>query len=194
MARLSDVYSAFIKADALRLPSGQYGTLTLTIKGKPETSTFDDGQKQRVLSFHEDERQLGLNVTNWNSVAEITGKDDDDYWDGARIELYVDPNVQFGPKRVAAIRIRRPAGVAPAAPSLPPTAPPPPAAPASAPPPPAAVRKDKNYAWAAWCASAAPNQPVIAKWNAAIVHIGKPESSFTEADWEQVATFSEIPF
>lgn len=98
----------YLKASCLEQKDGTFGTLTLTIKGKPETKEFDDGKSQRVISFREDERKLGLNKTNWNMIARISGKDDDDEWDGVRVVLWVDENVQFGGDIVPAIRIRRP--------------------------------------------------------------------------------------
>lgn len=105
----------YLKAAALLNPDGSYGHLTLTIKGRPETKEFDDGKSQRVIGFAEDDRKLGLNKTNWNMISKITGKDDDDEWDGARIELWVDENVQYAGEIIPGIRIRRPAAAQQAA-------------------------------------------------------------------------------
>lgn len=106
--KATDVFpSNFLKAENLKNESGKYGTMIVTVKGI-DTSEFDDGKKQRVLSFEETPASLGLNKTNWNTVAEITGQDDDDNWTGACLELWVDPNVFFQGKRHPSIRIREP--------------------------------------------------------------------------------------
>lgn len=109
--RKSDTYGGnFIKADALGLGNGNYKTMVVTIAGISSHTFEEDDKTQRVLSFKEDERRLGLNSTNWDSIAEISGKDDDDHWVGTVVELWVDKNVTFGGKKIPAIRIRRPGG------------------------------------------------------------------------------------
>lgn len=106
--------SKFMKAAWLKLPnSDEFGTKVLTIAGPVVWSEpFQDGRRQRVVSFCETDKKLGLNNVNWNSVAKIAKIDDDDRWEGVKVELWVDENVQFGGDIVEAIRIRRPAGVA----------------------------------------------------------------------------------
>lgn len=105
----SDVFpSKYLKADALSKGGGQYGTMILTVTAIDTSEPFDDGNTQRVLHFKEDQRTLGLNATNWDTICAITGKDDDEDWVGACLELYVDPRVRFGNKTVPAIRVREP--------------------------------------------------------------------------------------
>lgn len=112
--RKSEVFpSKYLKADCLSQGNGKYGTIVLTIAGVATSEPFDDGKVQRVLSFKEDGRELGLNATNWDTIAYITGKDDDEEWTGAKIELFVDPMVRFAGKLVPAIRVRAPQGVTP---------------------------------------------------------------------------------
>lgn len=112
--RKSEVFpSKYLKADCLAQGNGRYGTMVLTIAGISTSEPFDDGKVQRVLTFKEDGRELGLNATNWDTISFITGKDDDDEWVGAKIELFVDPMVRFGGKIVPAIRVRAVAGTAP---------------------------------------------------------------------------------
>jgi len=112
--RKADVFpSKYLKAEGLAIGGGRYGTLTLTIESVSTSEPFEDGKVQRVLHFKEDGRELGLNATNWDTIAYITGKDDDDHWAGARVELYVDPMVRFGGKTVPAIRVRAPQGTQP---------------------------------------------------------------------------------
>jgi hypothetical protein len=80
--------------------------MILTIKGKATSHEWDDGKKQRVISFAETEMRLGLNATNWDSIAQITGQEDDDNWSGTVIELFVIPEPKS--KTGHAIRVRKP--------------------------------------------------------------------------------------
>lgn len=112
MAKMADVYGGkYIKAT----PSGFIGipglpdecdAVVLTIKGELGTTEFDDGKRQRVASFEETEMTLGLNLTNWNAIAALSGKDDDDDWDGLTIELFVVPEDKS--QTGHAIRVRKP--------------------------------------------------------------------------------------
>lgn len=86
MKRGETYSSGWLKA-ADMLDQGHGDGLNLTIKGI-RSHKMDDGKTQRVLAFEEDERELGLNQTNWDSVAEVTGKNDDDEWIGKRICAY----------------------------------------------------------------------------------------------------------
>lgn len=179
--RRNEVFrGSFLKAEALKRPDGKYNTLTVTIKGKPEDHEFDDGKSQRVIAFHEDDRKLGLNQTNWDSIAEITGKDDDDHWDGHKIVLWVDPRVRFGNETRAAIRVRPVEGQQTTAlADLPPT---------SASP----NLTQKAMAWqqikTRFGGDAGKAAPVFkAAFDA--VGKGKPETQFTESDWAAVALY-----
>lgn len=121
MARRGDTYGGnFIKAtQSGNIEAGpdmprDDDRMLLTIKGRPETTEFDDGKKQRVISFVECEMRLGLNATNWDAIATMTGQEDDDLWGGTVIELFVIPESKSSTGH--AIRVRKPkAGKAPAA-------------------------------------------------------------------------------
>lgn len=115
--RKSDTYGGnYLKATrnaTIDMP-GTPESAILTIKAL-ESHEFDDGKKQRVLLFHEIEQKLGLNVTNWDAIARITGQDDDDNWLGAKIELFVIPE-QKSPTGYA-VRVKKPSGQPAAAPA-----------------------------------------------------------------------------
>jgi hypothetical protein len=98
-------------------------TVTITRVGWAE---FSDGTKKRAVWFEGKDKGLSLNVTNWNTIAELTGEDDDDRWIGKRIRLFA-TKVTYAGKMVSAIRVE-------AAPSTPATRPSP--RPVAAPPPP----------------------------------------------------------
>ncbi len=51
--------------------------VTMTIKAVGET-TFDDGKIQPTLSFNETDKELGLNKTNREKLAELFGRDEGD--------------------------------------------------------------------------------------------------------------------
>jgi len=119
MARRSDTYGGeWIKAtQSGNIEAGpdmprDDDRMVLTIKGKATSHEWDDGKKQRVLSFNETEMRLGLNATNWDAIAAMTGQDDDDYWDGTQVELFVVPEPKS--KTGHAIRVRKPKAAKPA--------------------------------------------------------------------------------
>jgi hypothetical protein len=106
MAKRSDLFpSAFLKAADL---NGE--PLTVTIEKAPTETVKRSGADQQttVLYFQGGKKKLPLNMTNWDSVADICGDDSDD-WPGQQIELYVcqTENPQTGMK-VDGIRVRAP--------------------------------------------------------------------------------------
>lgn len=91
---------------------GEPKSLRATIK-ELDLVTHKDGDEQRVLIFEGDDiPKLGLNQTNWKSIAAFSGKDDDDDWIGVEIEMFAVPEEMS--KTGYAIRVREPEGAAPA--------------------------------------------------------------------------------
>jgi hypothetical protein len=82
-----------------------------------------DGAEQvkTVLHFKGAEKDLPLNMTNWDACAAICGPDTDD-WAGHVIELYPD-TTPMGGKTVGCIRIRKPTKKPPSKAALPPKKP-----------------------------------------------------------------------
>jgi len=87
---------------------------------KPETFTIDmiemdvvqpeEGKTEEkpIVYFTDDgSKPLILNRTNADFLAEHFG-DDSEKWVGHLIELFVDPNVSFGKKKIGGIRVRTP--------------------------------------------------------------------------------------
>jgi hypothetical protein len=187
----SDVFpSKYLKAENLATGGGKYTTMVLTIAGIDTSEPFDDGKTQRMLHFEEDGRTLGLNATNWDAIASITGKDDDEDWVGSVIELFVDPRVRFGNKTVPAIRVREVAD----GPVL--TKEGAQTKPAATPKSPARPTLDKASAWATWKQSdASPDQSAAFKAAVAKVEADteKSRDSFASDDWWKVCDQS-IPF
>lgn len=71
----------------------------------------DDGGTERkaVIVFDGEIKPLIVNRVNWRTLADAYGADSDD-WRGKPVEIYVDPNVTFGLRRVGGVRVRIPAG------------------------------------------------------------------------------------
>lgn len=96
--------SAFLKAEHLVNAEGKSVAKRVTITGIEEV-TFPDGKEAAALTFKETDKKLTLNKTNWNAVANATGKPDDATWVGEKIEIYR-TMVEFKGDMVAAVRIR----------------------------------------------------------------------------------------
>jgi hypothetical protein len=84
--------------------------MTATIEAaRTETLKNDRGEEQKTVLYFKGVRQaLPLNLTNWDSVADITGQEDSDNWPGHAVELYPTTTEMRG-KIVDCIRIRAPA-------------------------------------------------------------------------------------
>ena len=114
MAKLSELYpSNYLKADDLPDEG-----LSMTIK-TVEVEKMGDDQKP-VIYFKEknetEEKGLVLNKTNADAIAQLTGSDDTDDWEGQRITIYP-TETAFQGKTVPCIRVklRAPKGKAKAA-------------------------------------------------------------------------------
>ena len=80
----------------------------------------DHGMENKaVLAFSDAGiKNMIVNSTNWDALAAAYGEDADG-WLGKPVEVYTDPGVMFGGRRVGGVRVRIPAGAqAPAAPPL----------------------------------------------------------------------------
>lgn len=96
----------YINQDAVTANGGTIRGKIMVVK--PESVKAPDGttSEEAVMYLDSDERGLILNRTNWALLEEMTGKDDSDDWNGTSVELYIDPNVSFGGKRVGGVRVR----------------------------------------------------------------------------------------
>lgn len=72
-----------------------------------EVENEDGKESKPILYFQEKEsKPLILNKTNAQTLEEEFGKDSED-WRGHSIELYVDPSIKFGSRKIGGIRLRR---------------------------------------------------------------------------------------
>jgi len=75
----------------------------------------EHGEEQKaVMHFTGNTKPMILNNTNW-LIIEASYGDETESWKGRPVEIYVDPNVMFGTKRVGGVRLRIPltSGIAP---------------------------------------------------------------------------------
>lgn len=69
----------------------------------------DDQEVKPILYFSSGiPKPMVLNNTNWINVEGVYG-DESDNWTGKPIEVWVDPSVSFGGKRIGGLRLRAPA-------------------------------------------------------------------------------------
>ncbi len=60
-----------------------------------------------VAYFEGLSKGLVLNTANGETLLEITGTDDPNEWKDVALQLYVDPDVKYGGKKIGGIRIRK---------------------------------------------------------------------------------------
>ena len=103
MRTLDDIYGS----NLLKAPDLKGQDMPLVIAGWSMSEFPDQERPKVILTFQGTDKELVLNKTNANRVAESHG-DVPDAWVGKEITLYPD-RVEFGGKIVDAIRVRYPA-------------------------------------------------------------------------------------
>jgi len=106
--RRNDAFpSKWLKPADLVNQAGNATSPVVTIAGV-RSHTFKNQNEEkllRVIALKETDKEIPLNLTNWDSIATITGIDDDDQWVGWEIMLYrkmvESPNGQQWGLRVA---------------------------------------------------------------------------------------------
>lgn len=81
-------------------------TVRVTIE-RMEIEEVGDGDRKPVLYFAGKDKGLALNRINADTISSSFGHETDD-WAGKIIEIYFDPNVYYGPKKVGGLRVRVP--------------------------------------------------------------------------------------
>ena len=70
------------------------------------------GTRTRAVAYFEGlSKGLVLNNSNGETLLEMTGTEDPNEWKDVALQLYVDPDVTYGGKKIGGIRIRKPAPV-----------------------------------------------------------------------------------
>lgn len=81
-------------------------TVRVTID-RVEIEEVGDGDRKPVMYFQGKDKGLALNRINADTVSSAYGPETDE-WTGRLVELYFDPNVYYGPKKVGGLRVRVP--------------------------------------------------------------------------------------
>jgi hypothetical protein len=76
----------------------------VTIRKVTMEEIGEEREKKPIISFDDLDKELVVNVTNWDSIEGLTGEHDSDKWAGHVIKL-VRVRVPFGGKNVEAIRV-----------------------------------------------------------------------------------------
>ena len=85
------------------------GTI-LSVKDLEQKNVAQDDQEpdlKWVIYFNEFDKPMVLNTTNINAMAEACDSENSDDWMGQEVVVYVDPNINYGGKRVGGLRVRK---------------------------------------------------------------------------------------
>ena len=107
--------SQYLKKEDLSDP---VDTELLWVK-EEKVTTPGKGTATRLVAYFEGlSKGLVLNTANCETLAEVTGTDDPNEWKDVALQLYVDPDVTYGGKKIGGIRIGKPAPVSVPVPKL----------------------------------------------------------------------------
>jgi len=83
--------------------------ILVTIKSVELKNMAKDNQPQEmkpVIEFYEITKRLACNKTNFKRICKETGEADSDDWDGKKIVLWFNEDIEFGGEQVGGIRVR----------------------------------------------------------------------------------------
>jgi hypothetical protein len=81
------------------------GAQTFTIEKVEIEEIGKNKEKKPVIHFHETNKGLVCNKTNWNTICKVAGSEESDEWAGKSIALYR-AEVEFQGEMVEAIRVK----------------------------------------------------------------------------------------
>lgn len=102
----SDAFpTKYLSKDDIKMPT--IGVIENVIN---ETLGSGDDQEIKPVMYFKSgiDKPMVINATNWLNVESVYGEDSDN-WIGKMIEVWVDPAVAFGGKRIGGLRLREPA-------------------------------------------------------------------------------------
>jgi len=88
--------------------SDPVNTELLWVKEETVTTPGKDTTTRLVAYFEGLSKGLVLNTANCETLREMTGTVDPNEWKDVALQLYVDPDVTYGGKKIGGIRIRKP--------------------------------------------------------------------------------------
>jgi hypothetical protein len=118
MPSYKTAFGSFLKAEDLQGKVVNIAIDRVSLESVKDQESGKDEQKL-VAHFAGKDKGLILNRTNADALNAIFGTDDYDFWRGV-VQLFVDPNVRFGNRTVAGLRIRAAGGVQQVTPPPPP--------------------------------------------------------------------------
>jgi len=95
----------YLKTEHITSP---VNTSILWLKEEDVTAPGKGTETKLVLYFDGLKKGVVLNMANAEALADMTGTDDYEKWSDIPVQLYVDPDVTYGGKRIGGIRIRKP--------------------------------------------------------------------------------------
>ena len=98
----------FGTSDYLKRPDVEPPIL-VTIKSVELKNMAKDNQPEEmkpVIEFHEIKKRLACNKTNFKRICKETGEADSDDWNGKKIVLWFNEDIEFGGEQVGGIRVR----------------------------------------------------------------------------------------
>lgn len=95
--------SRYLRAADLKDSGPQ--TVTVASAAEETVGREDEREEKLVLYLKELDQGLVLNKVNIETLVELFG-DETDEWTGKKVELYYDPAVAYGGKRIGGVRIR----------------------------------------------------------------------------------------
>ena len=106
MPRVSDMFATYLRKEDVE-PFGVDGR-NLTIKKVVKDSILSEGDEVEkwFMYFEEVSNPLVLNKTNAEEVENFLHIDDTDDWPGMKVNIFIDPNVQYKGKKIGGIRLR----------------------------------------------------------------------------------------
>lgn len=85
--------------------------LLVTIEHVERVNVAQEGKKpdyKWAMHLKELDKPMIVNPTNGQLIAQITGSEESEEWNGQQIVLYKEPNVSYGGKLTGGIRVRAP--------------------------------------------------------------------------------------
>lgn len=103
MTSYKTAFGSYLKAEDI----GQ-SCPVVTIESCNIEEIGEEKDRKPVLHFVGKDKAMACNLTNAQAIEAIVGTDDMDAWVGHQVQLYVDPNVMYGGKKVKGLRVRAP--------------------------------------------------------------------------------------
>lgn len=113
MRRFGESESKYLKGSDLLKPGGGYAVVNAVIESMTQEDVGEEREPKYILYFENKQKGMALNVTNETTLISLFGQPDDTtpealtaHFAGKPIQIYFDPSVNFGGKRIGGLRLR----------------------------------------------------------------------------------------